>query len=363
MMNYLKTMIKGSVCLCVLLLCVLCFASCGGNALEVQDLTWGASGPLPDAADFVVDLPDGYRARYAEEYTYSTIGSYEVDIIISDALGFQTRKTVNLHLIVDKTPPTLQGLKDLLVKTGGSVSYLSGITATDNCGGEIEIEVDTFDVDLKKEGVYPVYYTATDAAGNSTTVRMSVTVYRQEITEEMLWKKIDAVIAKKNLKDLDREEQVREIHEYVYFNVSYNHAEETPGELSDKSNWVRAAYEGLTTERGDCYTYFALSKAFFERLGIENMDVERAQSAVAKVDQRHFWNFVNIGTAEAPKWYHFDACQIDGKDYPWGCLVTDAQLADCNAEIESANGTSNYFYEYDRATIPASATETITKLS
>ncbi len=350
-----KNMIKGSACLCALLVCVFCLAACGGGSVEVRDLTWGASGPLPEAADFVVDLPDGYSARYAEEYTYSALGTYEIDIIISDALGFQTRKTVNLHLIVDKTPPVLHGLKDLLVTAGGSVSYLSGVTATDDCGGEISISVDTAEVDLKTVGVYPVYYTATDAAGNRTTVRMSVSVYREEITEEMLRQKLDAVIEEKHLNSLSREEQVREIYEYVYFKVSY-------APTSDKSSWVRAAYEGITTGRGDCYTYFALSKAFFERLGIENRDVARMQSAVAQVDERHFWNFVNIGTSESPRWYHFDACPIKDNPYPWGCLMTDAQLAAYNAE-KVKNGVSHYFYAYDKTTIPVSATETITRIN
>ncbi len=333
------------------------FPACAREAepIRTRDLTWAVSTPLPEAEDFAVELPEGYRVRYAEDYTYSELREYRLELIVTDPEGREVRQKVKLELVLDKTPPTIHGLRDLLVSKGGSVSYLTGVSATDNCHGKVTLSVDTSEVDLRAEGVYPVRYTATDAAGNSTTVRMSVAVYRDNITEEMLWERLDPVINRIITKSMTVEEQARAVYEYVYYHIDYV-------STSDKSSWVRAAYEGLRDGEGDCYTYFALSKAFFERLGIENRDVQRTQSAAAAVDERHFWNFVNIGSAQNPRWYHFDACRIRDNPAPWGCLMTDAQLAEYSAG-KVQNGVSDYFYAYDRSSIPKSADTVITPIS
>ena len=68
---------------------------------------------------------------------------------------------------------------------------------------------------------------------------------------------------------------------------------------SDKSDWKTGAYTGLTAGRGDCFTYYAVSRALLTALGIDNLAVERVGG-----ETRHFWNLVNCGDG----WYHFDAC-------------------------------------------------------
>ncbi len=323
--------------------------------VTVRELTWATSTPLPKAAEFVSDLPAGATVRYAEQYTFSAVGSYDLELIVTEESGRESRHAVKFNLVIDQTPPTIVGLVDRSVYLGGTVSYLNGVTVTDNCDGETSLAVDTSAVDLKTEGVYPVRYTATDAAGNQTTVRVSVSVYQNDITEEMLWEKLDPVIDQIITKSMTTEQKARAVHEYVYDHVNYV-------STSDKSGWVRGAYEGLTTGRGDCYTYFALSKAFFERLDIENRDLQRIQSAVALVDERHFWNYINIGSSESPIWYHFDACRIKDQSYPWGCLMTDAQLAAFSAD-RVQNGVRNYFYAFDKELCPPSATTVLTPVN
>ncbi len=343
----------------ILLLAMLCgtLTACAEEAppeVTLRNLTWAVSSALPKAEDFVEELPEGYTARYAEDYTFPNIKSYALEIILLSPKGKETRHSVTLELIRDTEPPVLAGLRDLSVVLGRGISYLSGVTATDNCDGEVTIAVDTSKVDATAVGVYPVYYTATDHAGNRTTLRMSVTVYKEEITADMLNARIDAIIEEIIGKNMTAEEKAREVYDYVYDNLAYV-------STSDKSSWIRAAYEGLETRQGDCYTFFALSKAFFERLGIENLDLARTQEMSALMDERHFWNFVNIGTADAPMWYHFDACHIKEQPRPWGCLMTDAQINAFNAEMEK-NGISNYFYAYDPAGVPKSETTVITPI-
>jgi hypothetical protein len=199
------------------------------------------------------------------------------------------------------------------------------------------------------EGVYPVTYTATDAAGNSSTVEISVYVSRERVTLDDLFAMLDPIIASRIPTSGSAEMQAREVYTYVYNHIDYD-------SYSDKSDWVRAAYEGLRTGKGDCYTYFALSKAFFERLGIQNMNIQRTSGIV---DERHYWNFINIGTADSPRWYHFDACRLSGIQHS-GCLLTDLQVDAYTRQRVDENGIKNYFYAYNRSDYPKSADQIIT---
>ncbi len=349
-------MIKRS---CALLLCCVlcacCLLSCARvdhGHVQFRNLTWAVSTTLPQAEEFVVNLPEGYSVRFAQKYTFNQIKEYTLELILTDERGKESTHTVKLNLIVDEEAPTVTGLKDLSVVLGRGVSYLSGVKATDNCDGAVTLTVDSSKVNLREVGVYPVYYTATDAAGNTVTYPLHVTVYEPQVTEEMLWAELDPVIDRIISNGMTTIQKIEAIYDYVYDNVAYV-------STADKSDWVHAAYEGLTRHRGDCYTYFALSKAFFERLGIENMDLQRDATVVVLVNERHFWNLVNIGTAENPRWYHFDACHLKDLPKSWGLLMTDAQLAWYTEEKVSANGVGNYFYAFDSTRYPATPTQKI----
>ena len=329
----------------------------GGTEIEVRDLCWPVGAPLPRAEDFVIDLPDGCTVRYAEAYSFNAIKNYEIELILTDAGGLESRYGVSLKLIRDEEPPTVDGLRDHVAYLGGDgISYLAGVSTRDNCDGAIDLQVDASAVNLKRIGVYPVIYTATDLAGNVARFRMTVTVSEREITEEMLNPLLDDVIDDIIYKNMTLKQKLRAIYDYVYGHVAYT-------SIADKSNWISAAYEGLTTGQGDCYTYYALSKAFFERLGIENRDVERKQEAVIKTGERHFWNLVNIGSAKEPSWYHFDACHLNGMAVPWGFLMTDAQLDSYSEYRQSASGVTDYFYAYDQSLHPTVAETVITRIN
>lgn len=317
-------------------------------ALAVKGLTWAVGTPLPSPSDFVVSLPQDCTVRFAKEYTYSNLGCYTVELIMTDANGKESRHFADFTLILDEEPPKIHGVNDLSVILNDGVSYRTGVTVTDNCDGKVTLEIDSSKVDTTAEGAYPVIYTATDAAGKKTVAEATVYVYKDKVTEEMLYREIDRLIATEISKDASKEQLSRDIFAYVYYHVDYDSD-------SDKSDWVRAAYDGIRTGRGDCFTYFALSKAFFNRLGIQSMDIQRTEGIV---EERHYWNFVNIGSEAEPEWYHFDACQI--KDITnWGCLVTDAQLAIFNRYKTDANGVSEYFYTYDATAYPKSSTTVI----
>ena len=319
-------------------------------SLEYLHLTWGVGAPLPDAADFVRSLPDGYSVRFAEEYRFSNLGDYRLSIIVTDQNGKETTEEVLFTLIIDDQAPVMTGIKDISVYVGDGVSYRAGVSASDNCNAPVHLQIDSSLVDTSTEGSYPVVYTATDAVGNVTSIIAMVYVYRERITEEVLWEEIDRLILLHISPNVNAEQKARDVYSYVYHHISY-------ADTSDKNDWVRAAYEGIRTGQGDCFTYFALSKAFFTRLGIETRDVQRTQGIVA---ERHYWNMINIGTESAPRWYHFDACHIRGVSAPFGCLLTDAQIAAFSQQKTDPAGVSNYFYAYDGASYPKTDTKIIT---
>jgi len=295
-------------------------------------------------------MPDGYTVRFAEDYAFSNQGTYSLRLVFADESGKETEREVELRLIRDEEPPTLTGASDLSVCVGDGVSYRAGVETKDNCDAPVMLKIDSSAVNTAAEGQYPVVYTAIDGAGNVTTVTVTVYVYLQAVTEEMLWVEIDRLIASNIPQSATTEAQVRAVYHCVYDSIEYT-------SHSDKSDWVRAAYEGIRTGQGDCYTYFALSKAFLTRLGIESMDIQRTKGIVT---ERHYWNYVNLGTQDSPRWYHLDACHILGEPKPFGCLLTDAQIAAFSAQRTDSNGISNYFYAFDSAAYPASDTKIIT---
>ncbi len=323
--------------------------------IKTKNLTWPVSVTLPAAEQFVSPLPEGCSIRLAEQYRFSSYGTYPISLIVTDEEGREFTYTASLTLVNDTTPPTINGLRDLSAYLGGSISYLSGVTATDDCDAGVTLTVNTENVNLKELGIYEVIYRATDAAGNITELRRTLSVYEKEITEDMLNDLIDPILSHIISDSMSTKQKLRAIYDYVYENIAYV-------STSDKSSWVRAAYNGLVNRDGDCFTYFALSKAMMERLGIENMDIERLPEVVAMVNERHYWSLVNIGSKTEPKWYHFDACNIKNAPHLWGFLVTDLQLMQFNDQRVNADGISDYFYVYDTTRYPATATEIITQV-
>ena len=349
----MRFLLRKGLCFCLLFSFLLpFFVSCKNNTdvnAEFRDLSWAMCADAPEAEDFVVFIEEGGKVAFAEDYRFDEEGQYLITLVYTAPNGKKSNHDVILSMISDKEPPVIVGAEDLVSYLGEGIAYRAGITLTDNCGGEITLDVDTSMVDTKKAGVYPVTYTARDLSGNQSSITVYLQIYEERITKEMLFAALDPIIQNQIPTAGSLEMQVREIYNYVYIHVDYT-------AYSDKSDWVRAAYDGLRKGEGDCFTYFALSKAFFERLGIENMDVQRTQGLV---DERHYWNFVNIGTTENPAWYHFDACRLLGAQHS-GCLLTDVQVNAYTKFRVGGNGETNYFYAYDHSQYPASATKILT---
>ena len=343
--------------LSLLLLLTLLFslsACIGGKSEKViptKDLVWAIGASLPDVTDFFETLPAGDEVSFAEKDPWANLqsGENQVSVIYTPKDGKKQTLTVKLTLIEDSEPPQIKGAKDLMAYVGDTgVAYYAGVTVSDNCHGDLKLKADYSQVDLTNEGEYPVTYYAYDHVGNISFAEVTIHVYKEEITLEMLYAKIDPLILELGLANMEKADQARVVFQFVHTDAKIVYTD-----TSDKTDWIREAYFSLENRKGDCFSYFSLSKAFFERIGMENLDVQRSAGFT---DDTHYWSMINIAQAnEAPVWYHYDATRVRGVTSPYsGALLTDAQ-------IEAFSAQRAYFYEYDRASYPATATEILTQ--
>lgn len=314
----------------------------------IRPLSWGLGTPFPKPEEFFSSIIDAS----AVTVTYITanrapsgFGTQTVELLLTDLGGNTAKYSAELSLIEDRTPPTVT-TNEISGYIGYGIAYAGGVTAIDDCCGELTVTWDTSKVDTETVGKYPVYYTVTDASGNSTRVEGVIYIYEEEISPEKLYVLVDAILDEIITVDMSTVDRVRAVYDFVYHHVAYTGS-------SDKSDWVHEAYLALQTGNGDCFSYFALSKAFFERLGLENLDIQRTRGLT---EDRHYWNMVNVGTKESPKWYYFDTTHLNtsntGGEHS-GCLLTEKQ-------IMAYNHFRAHFYTFDHTGYPEAATEIIT---
>ena len=236
----------------------------------------------------------------------------------------------------DTTPPQILGVNKLSVFIGSSIAYRSGILVTDDTDPAPKLTVDTFQVNLSAPGTYPVFYTATDSAGNTTTLQTTVTVTEAPDTyvdEALINETADKLLESILTEGMTPAEQVNAVYDWIWSHCYYI-------AQFDKSDYMQAAYLMMTDFRGDCYGFYAVSRLLFDRLGLPNLTVTRAPNEVRTTN--HWWNMVSLDGGET--WYHFDSTPhlTEGART---CLVTDAYLEAFNQQ------NPNYYY-FDHAAVP-----------
>ena len=328
---------------------------------RLLELYVNQAGPYPEAIDFFANVEDAseFSAKFKNSVNVSELGEHEVLLELSDSLGNSKNYKTKMTVIVDTEAPTFNGPATGSVSgyLGEGIAYRKVVEAVDNCFGELTVEVDSSAVNLDVAGSYRVYYRATDKSGNSATYELTVNILAEKITKDMVMSEIGKLASQLGItKNMSKEEQVKKIFAYVnsptlpgaQANVKFTDESNT-----DRSDWVREAYYTMQRGSGDCYSYFALSKAFFEYFGIENLDIQRAEGVTTQ-DGTHFWNMVNIGTDKSPKWYYYDATRLAVQHRTGsGCLFTEAQLEDYNTRVKVG------FLTFDHTGYPEAAKETI----
>ena len=335
--------------------------SAPNGAVKALSLHHTAS-TLPQATDFFEEINDAseYEAKFVKAPSISGMGDYEVSILLRDIHGNEKIYSTTLSVINDTEAPRIYAPSQIVGYVGEGIAYRSGVTVEDNCFGAT-FEVDDSKVDTKKEGQYVVTYIAKDAAGNKVQAIIPVVIHKTHVTAEMLNERIEKIAREQGMsKGHPKEELCKLIYEYVNDPEASASAArfQYVGFSNDNSrtDWRNEAYLTLQTGQGDCYSYFALAKAFFEYFEIENKDIERSAGLTSDT---HFWNMVNIGTSAKPRWYFFDATRYAGKFTVGGdngCLLTEAQLEGYKASNSKYDGV---YYAFDSAAYPKAETEII----
>lgn len=290
---------------------------------------------LPPAEIFVTDIRDASEvtASYKTAPDLSKLSVQLVTIELKDASGNSTELVARATVKADKEAPQIFGVSDKTVYIGEAIAYKKGVYATDNKDEEPEIKVDSSQVNIRQEGVYKVVYTATDSSGNVATKEINVTVVKFTVSEEEVFAKADAILARILTPEMSKRDQAYAIYKWIKANVGYN------GE-SDKTDWLKEAYRAMVDGVGDCFTFYAVSEALLTRAGIDNMRVTRVGGRT-----QHFWNLINCGDG----WYHFDSCPH--KDHFDTFMLTDKEVE------EYTQKRGNNYYTFDKTLYPATPDE------
>lgn len=303
-------------------------------------------GEAYDIGDFVESVSDvtDYGVSYEEEPDVQSAGIYTIVLVAKDEGGNVARAEAQLEVIQDVTPPVIEGVEEITITVGDSVSYKKNVTVTDDFDDDVKLVVDNSEVDIDTPGNYAVIYRATDKAGNETEVSTTLHVRakatetaaaeRPAVTAESVNAAADDILASITDSSMSQYEVIKAIYDWCHSKIVY-------ADGTSKSSWVDGAYAGLVSKRGDCYAYAMSAKCLLTRAGITNMDIER----VPVGNSMHFWNLVDIGEG----WHHFDTCRrADGSTFFY---LTDAELMEYS-EAHTASGYPNGTHYYDRSLYP-----------
>ncbi len=312
-----------------------------GSAVDVA--AWVGDELTADL--FVTDIQDAtpVTVTFAKEPDGTREGSQPVHLLLTDAAGNQASLTSSLTLTKDNEAPIIYGAKKYTLYIGQTATYKKDVLAIDNRDGEVEIKVDSSGVNPRVEGSYQAVYSATDRAGNSSSIDVEVVVKQRTVTMEELHELADQVLSEITTPDKSLYLKAWDIYTYVNLRLTYTGT-------SDKTDWMREARRGIVDGVGDCFTYYAMSNLLLDRIGMQTLSVERASKPG---EARHFWHLVNWGEG----WYHFDACIHIPKLESF--MLTTAQMDAFSARV----GKDNYYYRFDRDNYPASETKIVNDIS
>ena len=219
-------------------------------------------------------------------------------------------------------------------------------------------------MNMNREGTYRVTYVATDGAGNRTEYVLRLTVKSRQYSEETLMELVaEKATALGMTSEMSKVELVRAIYDFVNSpnkgkneaNIYFSDESNTPNQKNQEglrkdweTDWLEEAVRTLKMDRmeGDCYTYYAVSKAFFEYFNIDNIGIQRSEAS--SEDGTHFWSVVNVGSEESPRWYYYDSTRLggtftEGEDDKNACLITEERL-----KSYRTSGGGDAFYAFTK---------------
>jgi len=295
-----------------------------------------AMGSQAGVADFIDNLVDKtpVSASFVNKPDFSKTGAQQVQIQLVDKGGNTVMLNANLEIFDDAEPPVIEGAKDIKVYIGETASYRNGVTVTDNKDQDPKLKIDSSAVNLDVVGVYTVTYTATDAAGNSSSVTVNVTVENRPDNYEDIQKlnqKADALLEKLKVKDMSEVEKAFTIFRWCRKNIPWY-----GGRIKNHDSVVQAL-KGLEGNTGDCYTCAVTCQVLMERAGFETKFMERKNNLGL-----HYWLMVKV----EGNWYHMDPSPIYVRQFV--CFLgTDEQIKWFSNDMRPG------YYDHDYSQYPA----------
>lgn len=321
------------------------------SKLKVQDTTAPSGEAVnqeawvnepKEAKEFVKNISDvsEVKVSFKEQPDFSKAGTQDVTIVLEDLSKNKTELKAALKVKADTEAPKIEGTKDQTVYIGDKVSYKNGVTVTDNKDKDVQLEVDSSAVNLKKAGTYNVVYKATDASGNTATKTVAFKVSEKPKTAtggtasaviniDVVNELADKVLSSITNSSMSQKDKAKAIYKWTKTHIAYVNS-------SDKSDWIKGAYQGFKTGSGDCFTYFATAQALLNRAGIKNQ-------GIIKVDGHHYWSIIDVGEG----WRHFDTTPRKGDNVFYSLFyLTDT-------EIEKYSKSHKNSHVWNRSKYPA----------
>lgn len=285
----------------------------------------------PEALLQVAEDATDMSLSYTVEPDWTELGPQPVAIAAVDAAGNRAEIQGTVTIVRDTEAPKITGVMNQYVYIGEAVAYFAQASATDNADEEVTLTVDNSAVDMYTVGVYPVTYRATDRAGNTAQKTAYLYIVQPSVSDEKLQEAADKVLSKIVTEDMTKGQKAYAIYRYVYDNFTFR------DHTSNKRDWKYEAWRGLTTRRGDCFTFCAAARELLEQIGAKVMFVIRDSG------NRHYWLMVDLGTG----WYHFDPLN-SGPSKKFECfMLTTQEVLDLYP----------FFWKYNHKIYPETATE------
>jgi hypothetical protein len=299
-------------------------------SVVLLEVTIEVGSELPEAKEFFLEPP------IAVGYVTDLAG---LDVDQPGEHSIELRADGRLYTgklqVVDTTPPVITG-SDLTIVAGETVSYRKHITVEDNCDGPVRLEIDNSQVIVNVPGEYPVIFSATDTAGNSSSLTLQVTVLKPDPRQEAVLAMTDEVLGRIINEQMSKRDKAWAIFKWTNRSITYTGS-------ADDSSVLAGAYEGFKFRRGNCFTYYALSEVLLTRAGIDNMRITRIGG-----NTDHYWNLVNCGDG----WYHFDASERRAGDTFVPFMKTDAEMEEYTIKTAAAFPDKINYYTFDPSLYP-----------
>jgi len=284
--------------------------------------------------DFVTNVHSDLEIisiEFANPPNFSAGASQKVEIIITDERDNFTVIESTLIVEVNREPPVIEGVVDILSTLNNPIIYRAGVTAHDDFGRELEFHVDSGEVNQHEVGEYRVRYWATDLTGNTTEVFAEVHILRVDI--DYVFERVDSALENILKEGMTQLEMARAIHTWIRTNVSYAQGRSDPNTIYED------AYRALRDRQGNCYIFYAIGEVMLTRAGIPNMAINR----IPGTPSRHRWSLIN---PDELGWHHFDTTPTRLGLGIETAFFTDAQARDFTRRFVDFNGTEN-FYTYN----------------